>query len=265
MDGDGEALHQNWRKPMSDRSGIEWTDATWNPVTGCTKVSPGCAHCYAERITLRFRRGPEFLPGKAEIKVHPDRLDQPIRWRRPRRVFVCSMSDLFHDEVPIDYIDQVLCVMRQATHHTFQVLTKRPGRLLSYTLSPAFTWPPHIWVGTSVENQYWVAMRLPYLLTVPAAFRFVSVEPLLKAVDLRPYLHGLDWVIVGGESGPRARPMDPKWVRDIRDACLDAGVAFFFKQWGGPTPKAGGRDLDGRTWDEMPSGQTTRARGKDVL
>ena len=237
---------------MSDRSRIEWTDATWNPVTGCIKVSPGCAHCYAEANTLRFRRGGPFLPGKATIKVHPDRLDEPGRWQRPRRVFVCSMSDLFHEEVPLTFIDEVFARMREYDHHTYQVLTKRPARMLEYS-KRAGSWPPHVWAGVSVENQIWADRRMPHLMHVPSAVRFVSVEPLLKEVNLRPWLdYFLQWVIVGGESGPRARPMNPEWVRRIRDDCLAAGVPFFFKQWGGRTPKAGGRELDGRMWDELP-------------
>ena len=247
---------------MGDKSKIEWTDATWSPVTGCTKVSPGCAHCYAEAVTLRFKTGGPYLPGKATIKMHPDRLAVPIRWKRPRRVFVCSMSDLFHEEVPDAFIERVFDVMRVAPQHTFQVLTKRPERMANWRylewsrqqlgFSGDHAMPPNVWLGTSVENQHWADLRVPELLSVEASVRFLSVEPLLKAVDLRPFLAGLQWVIVGGESGPRARPILADWVRRIRDDCVDAGVPFFFKQWGGKTSKAGGREIDGRTWSEMP-------------
>ena len=228
---------------MAVKSEIEWTDATWNPVTGCTKISPGCAHCYAETITLRFRRGGPFLPGKTTIQLHPDRLNLPLTWKSPKRIFVNSMSDLFHDEVPIDFIRQVFDVTARADRHTFQVLTKRHERL--GTLSGQLDWPDNVWLGVSVENQYWAERRIPELNKVPAKVRFLSVQPLLKQVTLAAYLEGIDWVIVGGESGPRARPIETEWVQDIRDECLAAGVVFFFKQWGGRTSKSGGRVLDG--------------------
>ena len=235
---------------MADKSRIEWTDATWNPVTGCTKVSPGCAHCYAEAVTLRFKRGGPFLPGKTTIRLHDDRLADPGRWRRPRRVFVNSMSDLFHEQVPFGFVDEVFDRMVQHDRHVYQVLTKRAARMVEY--SRRRPWPGHVWAGVSVENQIWADRRIPLLTAVPAFVRFLSVEPLLKAVDLQPYLDGVQWVIVGGESGPRARPMAAEWARSVRDDCLAAGVPFFFKQWGGRTPRAGGRELDGRTWDQMP-------------
>lgn len=237
---------------MALRSAIEWTDATWNPVTGCTKVSPGCAHCYAETITLRFKRGGPFLPGKTTIRLHSDRLRLPLTWKAPRHIFVNSMSDLFHEEVPDWFIQQVFTVMEQANKHTFQILTKRHDRL--QVLSRQLEWPTNVWMGVSVENQYWADRRIPSLMQVPATVRFLSVEPLLKPVDLRGYLKALQWVIVGGESGPRARPIDPAWVRKIRDDCADADVPFFFKQWGGHTSKSGGRTLDGRIWDHTPAG-----------
>ena len=236
---------------LAEKSGIEWTDATWNPVTGCTKVSPGCAHCYAEAITLRFRRGGPFLPGKTTIKLHPDRLNLPLSWKCPRRIFVNSMSDLFHEEVPLEFIRQVFEVMSRASRHTFQILTKRHERLQE--VANKLDWAPNVWIGVSVENQYWADRRIPPLLTIPAAVRFLSVEPLLKPVNLGAYLDGIHWVVVGGESGPRARPVQQEWVQAIRDECLAASVPFFFKQWGGRTSKVGGRELDGRTWDEMPS------------
>lgn len=240
---------------MGDKTAIEWTDATWNPVSGCTKVSPGCAHCYAERITLRFKRGGPFLPGKTTINVHPERLKLPLSWRSPRRVFVNSMSDLFHEEVPLTFIQDVFCVMEQAKHHIFQILTKRHERLAH--LAPELPWPSNVWMGVSVENQVWADRRIPCLKTVPASVRFLSCEPLLRPLDLRCHLKGIDWVIVGGESGAKARKMDPDWVRNLRDQCSAASVPFFFKQWGGRNSKAGGRLLDGRTWDEMPTIQKT--------
>lgn len=235
---------------MAAKSAIEWTNATWNPVTGCTKVSPGCAHCYAEAITLRFGRGGPFLPGKTTIQLHPDRLQLPLSWKSHRLIFVNSMSDLFHENIPLAFIQRVFAVMEEANWHTFQILTKRHQRLTK--LAPELVWPSNVWIGVSVENQYWADRRIPALLWVPAAVRFLSVEPLLKPVDLRPYLNGVHWVIVGGESGPKARPMNEDWVLTIRDDCVRAGVPFFFKQWGGRTSKAGGRVLDGSTWDKMP-------------
>ena len=238
---------------MSDNSAIEWTDATWNPVTGCTKISPGCAYCYAEGITLRFKRGGPFLPGKTTIRLHHDRLDAPGKWRSRRRVFVNSMSDLFHEEVPFDFVREVFDRMAEYDQHIYQVLTKRPERMLEYVdWGGGPDWPDHVWAGVSVENQYWADRRIPLLADTPANVRFLSVEPLLKAVDLRSHLAGIQWVIVGGESGHKSRPMDAEWATRIRDDCLSAGVPFFFKQWGGRTSKANGRTLEGRTWDQMP-------------
>jgi protein gp37 len=234
---------------MSDQSGIEWTDATWNPVTGCTKVSPGCKNCYAERLAARLcaMGNPRYRNGFA-VTLHPDQLTLPLRWRRPKRVFVNSMSDLFHEAVPDEYIRRVFDVMSQAVWHTFQILTKRSDRLA--VLAPDLPWPPNVWQGVSVENAQYTS-RIADLQTVPAAVRFLSVEPLLGAIPQLP-LDGIHWVIVGGESGGGRRPMEAAWARDIRDQCAHAGVAFFFKQWGGRTPKAGGRLLDDRTWDETP-------------
>ena len=238
---------------MPDKSAIEWTDATWNPVTGCTKISPGCAYCYAEGITLRFKRGGPYLPGKTTIKLHYDRLDAPAKWRTPRRVFVNSMSDLFHDEVPFDFVDKVFLRMAKYDQHTYQILTKRPERMLKYfQWRKNLHWPDHIWAGVSVENQYWADRRIPLLTRIPVKVRFLSVEPLLKAIELRSYLKQIQWVIVGGESGTRPRPMNAEWATRIRDDCLEAGVPFFFKQWGGRRNKERGRELDGRTWEEMP-------------
>jgi protein gp37 len=296
---------------VPDRTAIEWTEATWNPVTGCTKVSTGCKFCYAERITERW--GQRFT----EIKLHQDRLMQPLQWRKPRRIFVNSMSDLFHEEIPLHFLAEIFNVMACATlecgkrhhheeecwtgpPHIFQILTKRPGRMLqiirqelpnhvgefwpgdsAISLALEYKWPlPNVWLGVSVENQEQADKRIPVLLQTPAAVRFLSVEPLLGPVDLSRINVGsvsagtvkdyLDWVIVGGESGgpwQRAlvdrggdiahlrispRPEALEWVRSLRDQCVAAGVPFFFKQWGGPSPSSGGRMLDGRTWDEYP-------------
>lgn len=236
----------------ADRSAIEWTEATWNPVTGCSKVSPGCAHCYAETLSLRFRWSERpWTPANAEenVVLHPERLDQPLRWRRPRTVFVNSMSDLFHELVPLDFIQQVFEVMVEAERHVFQVLTKRHERLAE--LADELPWPENVWIGVSIENRRWVE-RADYLRRVPAAVRFISAEPLLGPLDDLD-LDGIDWLIAGGESGHRHRPVKAEWVRDLRDLCQAEDVAFFLKQWGGRTPKAGGRLLDGVEWSEMPA------------
>ena len=234
---------------MADQSAIEWTDATWNPVTGCSKVSPGCAHCYAERFAERWRGipGHHYEQG-FDLRLWPERLAIPLRWHRPRRIFVNSMSDLFHEAVPESFIRRVFTTMEQADWHIFQVLTKRSDRLAS--LAPRLPWPDHVWAGVSVENRRWVG-RADDLRRVPASVRFISAEPLLGPLDDLD-LTGIHWVITGGESGPRHRPPDPDWVRALRDRCVQADVAYFHKQWGGRTPKAGGRLLDGRTWDELP-------------
>lgn len=282
---------------------IEWTEETWNPTTGCDRVSPGCDNCYALTLAARLKAmgqakyqndgdprtsGPGF-----GLTMHPDTLTTPLRWHMSRRVFVNSMSDLFHDKVTDEFIARVFAVMALAPQHTFQVLTKRHGRMRSLLTSREFirlyartrdelarehrlshvltrvtaTWPlPNAWLGVSVEDQRWADIRIPALLETPAAVWFLSCEPLLGPIDLTLVgwdgatgltvldhpPNGIDWVIVGGESGPGARPMHPDWVRSLRDQCNDAGVPFFFKQWGGRTPKAGGRILDGRTWDEYP-------------
>lgn len=294
-------------------TGISWTEDTWNPTTGCTKVSPGCAHCYAERVDHRYDHDKvgklewalSAARGGRMVTLHPDRLDKPLRWKRGRKIFVNSMSDLFHEDVPERFIAQVFATMAKAKHHTFQVLTKRPERALELMADPEFVegvacyapevmdgtlmpWPlSNVWMGVSVENQRWTS-RLDVLAQIPAAVRFVSVEPLLGPVDLRPWLrcvecedgpHGehqeqshegvLDWVIVGGESGGPDRrqlvqhptmgyagwapkPWGEEWVRGLKNQCVDAGVAFFFKQWGGATPKSGGELLDGREWKQFP-------------
>ena len=236
---------------MATNSHIEWTEATWNPVTGCDKVSPGCAHCYAERMAKRLKAmgQPNYARG-FELTLQPQMLDLPLRWKRSKRIFVNSMSDMFHDDVPLPFIQQAFDVMRRAHWHQYQVLTKRSERLLE--LSAALQWQPHIWMGVSVENARFVH-RIDHLRATHAHVKFLSLEPLLgplQKLDLR----NIDWVIVGGESGPRARPMNPSWVSDIRDQCRDSGVAFFFKQWGGVFKSRTGRELEGRTWDQMPDG-----------
>lgn len=306
---------------MSDKSKIEWTDATWNPIRGCSKVSEGCRNCYAERVAARFAGEGMPYEGLAEMTQHgprwtgairlvPEVLDKPLRWKKTRRIFVNSMSDLFHPDVPLDFLDRIFAVMSLASHHTFMILTKRPERMreyITYRAAKNFShlkhvvWPlPNVWLGVSVENQKAADERISLLLQTPAAVRFLSCEPLLGPVDLSKWLpwdlfrrnmdmyepnpnyRGIDWIIVGGESGPNARPMHPDWVRSIRDQCVAAEVPFFFKQWGewaqihelrcnepgikgklwynfDPDTsvcrigkKAAGRELDGRTWDEMP-------------
>jgi protein gp37 len=264
---------------VSDRTRIEWTSATWNPTTGCDRVSSGCDHCYALTLAKRLkaagnpryqvdgdtgRSGPGF-----GLTLHYDKIEQPLRWRRPRFVFVDSMSDLFHTEVPVEFINQVFNVMSRASQHRFQILTKRPGRMASVLRRVCPDPLPNVWLGTSVENQTWAGVRIPKLLETPAAVRFLSCEPLLGPLDIATWLltrvdvgvevssinelRRIDWVIVGGESGPHHRPMHPEWARSVRDQCEAAAVPFFFKQWGGRTPKAGGRLLDGQYWNGMPN------------
>ena len=235
---------------MSVGSHIEWTDATWNPVTGCSKVSQGCKHCYAETMTRRLQAigTPKYRAGFKRVVEHPSALEDPLGWRRPRRVFVNSMSDLFHRDVSADFIGKVFRVMERARHHQFQVLTKRPQR--AARMSPLLPWPANVWMGTSVENVL-TMRRIDQLRGVGARVKFLSLEPLLGPLpDLD--LFCVDWVIVGGESGPHARPMRADWVRDIRDQCQRERVPFFFKQWGGTRRVHAGRELDGRTWNEMP-------------
>jgi protein gp37 len=243
---------------MAQGSAIEWTEATWNPVTGCTKISAGCKNCYAERMAERLQAMgvPQYTNG-FNLTLQPRALDLPLRWKKPRTIFVNSMSDLFHRDVPLPFIRQVFDVMNACPQHTFQVLTKRPEIAAHY--APQLHWGTNIWMGTSVENML-VLHRVESLRTIPAAVRFLSIEPLIGPLP-RLDLHGMDWVIVGGESGPGARPMRPEWVESIRDQCVDANVAFFFKQWGGVNKKKTGRELDGRTWDEMPSAKSP-TRGK---
>jgi protein gp37 len=235
---------------MGLQSSIEWTEATWNPLTGCTKVSPGCKNCYAERMALRLQRmeQPNYANGFA-LTLHRGSLDLPLRWRRPMTVFVNSMSDLFHDDVPDEFIADVFDVMRRASHHRFQVLTKRSARLAE--ISPRLVWPPNVWMGVSVENSDYL-FRVDDLRRIGARVKFLSCEPLLGPLtDLD--LGGIDWVIAGGESGPHARPMHPDWARGVRDVCLRDGVPFYFKQWGGTNKKKAGRTLDGVIWSDMPA------------
>lgn len=263
---------------MGDQSKIEWCDATWNPVTGCTKVSVGCTHCYAERLVGRFDALHGFVPFTT-VECHPDRLEQPLHWRKPRRIFVVSMGDLFHEAVQESFIAEVFSVMLRAPQHTYQILTKRPERMLRSSLEflsvvGASKLPLRWCFGVSVENQATADARIPLLLRTPAAVRFVSYEPALSGLDLDLYLWyfkpitlrtpRLNWVIAGGESGPKARPSNPDWFRSVRDQCQAAGVPFLFKQWGtwcqGPGDgmmragkKAAGRLLDGREWNEFPA------------
>lgn len=234
---------------MAKDSGIEWTESTWNPVTGCTKVSAGCKYCYAERMALRLQAigQPNYRDG-FKLRLQPHMLELPLRWKKPQTVFVNSMSDLFHIEVPLDYIKRVFEVMARAYWHRFQVLTKRSERLAE--VSCHLDWTSNIWMGVSVESDAHLS-RIDDLRRANAAVKFLSLEPLLGPLpDLD--LSGIDWVIVGGESGPKARPMDPQWALDLRDQCLHGGVPFFFKQWGGRNKKSAGRVLDGRSWDDMP-------------
>jgi protein gp37 len=234
---------------MASNSGIEWTDATWNPVTGCSKISPGCKHCYAERMARRLQAmGQSNYSNGFDLTLQPQMLELPLFWRKPRRIFVNSMSDLFHDDVPAHYIQSVFDVMRRAHWHQYQVLTKRSERVAS--LDPLLEWHPSIWMGVSVETGRYVG-RIDDLRSTRAHVKFLSLEPLLGPLPNLD-LSGIDWVIVGGESGPHARPMAAEWVRDIRDQCKATGVAFFFKQWGGTFKARTGRNLDDRTWDEMP-------------
>ena len=232
------------------QSTIEWTESTWNPVTGCDDASPGCENCYARRMARRLEAmGAYNYRNGFQVTLQPQMLDRPLKWRRPQRIFVNSMSDLFHVDVPRDYVRKVFDVMAAAHWHQFQVLTKRSGRLLK--LSKELPWPVNVWMGVSVENADYLR-RIDHLRGTGAHVKFLSLEPLLGPLpDLD--LRNIDWVIVGGESGPGARPMDPGWVREIRDQCIHAGVSFFFKQWGGVFKKHAGRKLDERTWDEYPA------------
>jgi protein gp37 len=238
---------------MATQTAIEWTDATWNPVSGCTKISPGCDHCYAERIAERFRGTPNHpFSNGFDLTLRPHKLDEPLSWRRPRRVFVNSMSDLFHKEIPREFLDKVFDTMERADWHVFQVLTKRSSLLRRY-INERYadkSCPAHIWLGVSIEDRRSL-VRLKHLASARISIRFVSFEPLLEDLgDLD--LTGVHWAIVGGESGPGARPIDREWVRSIRDQCRASNVAFFFKQWGGIRAKSGGNRLDGKQWLQYP-------------
>ncbi len=244
---------------MGTSSSIEWTQMTWNPVRGCTRVSEGCRNCYAERLATRFAGSGQAYEGLSvmtpagprwtnTVRLVEDVLEQPLRWRQPRLIFVNSMSDLFHPDVTFEFIERVFDVIQRCPQHTFQMLTKRSERLRQ--LAPLLNWPANAWMGVSVEDAR-VTHRIEDLQTVPAAIRFLSVEPLIGPIDNLP-LNGIDWVIVGGESGPGARPIEHGWVESILQQCQEAEVAFFFKQWGGPRKHRTGRELLGRVYDEMP-------------
>lgn len=236
----------------SAKTAIEWTDKTWNPTTGCNKISLGCKHCYAEVIAHRFTNN---FPNGFMLTLHPERLDQPQSWRTPSRIFVNSMSDLFHEDVPLEFISQVFRSIEKAPWHVYQILTKRHERLLE--ISDQLSWPSNVWMGVSIESQQYVN-RLDVLRKTPAKVKFLSCEPLLGPLQLD--LEGIDWVIVGGESGIGFRPIEPEWVREILHQSQQQDVAFFFKQWGGRTPKAGGRELDEEIWNEMPTAWDSHVR-----
>lgn len=251
---------------MAQGSGIEWTESTWNPVTGCTKISPGCKHCYAERMAERLQTmGQQNYRNGFSLTLQPHMLELPLRWKKPQTIFVNSMSDLFHKDVPLTYIERVFDVMRRAHWHRFQVLTKRSERLSE--LNPKLKWTPNIWMGVSVESDNY-RPRIDDLRSTSSLVKFLSLEPLLGPLP-NLNLTGIDWVIVGGESGPKARAMDPAWAKDLRDQCRRAKVPFFFKQWGGKNKKQAGRVLEGRTWNQMPSAavqaSTVRGRGQIEL
>jgi protein gp37 len=234
---------------MGTKSSIEWTEATWNPSTGCDALSPGCDNCYAERLSARLKAmGQKKYANGFKLTLHPGTLDLPLRWKEPQMIFVNSMSDLFHQSVPFEYIQRVFATMREASWHQFQILTKRSGRLLAY--SDEIDWPPNVWMGVSVESQPY-ARRIDHLRKTGARIKFLSLEPLLGPLEDLD-LAGIDWVIVGGESGPGARPMEARWVTSIRNQCDQMNVPFFFKQWGGVQKKRTDRTLDGRTHDALP-------------
>jgi len=234
---------------MAANSSIEWTESTWNPITGCMKVSPGCKNCYAERMALRLQamKQPNYADG-FKLAIHRQALELPLQWKKPQTIFVNSMSDLFHKDVPLSFIVEIFEVMKKASWHNFQILTKRSDRL--FEINPMLEWPDNVWMGVSVENSNY-SYRINHLRLTDASVKFLSLEPLLGPLP-KIDLSGIDWVIVGGESGPGARPIDKEWVTDIRDQCQQVGVPFFFKQWGGVKKKKAGRLLDGRTWDEVP-------------
>ncbi len=235
---------------MALSTSIEWTDSTWNPVTGCTKISSGCNHCYAERMALRLQAmgNPSYVNG-FNVTLHEDMLSLPLKWKKPQTIFVNSMSDLFHEDIPIEFIQRVFDIMSQADWHRYQILTKRPERMLE--LSPQLPWESNIWMGVTVEADNYT-YRIEHLKNTNAKVKFLSLEPLLSPISNLP-LEGIDWVIVGGESGPNARSIKKDWVIDIRNQCQNSKVPFFFKQWGGVNKKKAGRELEGRIWSETPS------------
>ncbi len=246
---------------MALNSKIEWTEATWNPATGCTKISDGCLNCYAERLAHRLKAmGNRRYVNEFKVTLHDDLVDLPLKWREPKFVFVNSMSDLFHEQIPLEFIQRVFRTMGKADRHVFQILTKRSHRLLK--ISHRISWPPNVWMGITVESQKYIH-RISDLQCVPAKMKFLSIEPLLSAIPALP-LDGIDWVIVGGESGPRYRPVHREWIRNLRDQCVNKGVPFFFKQWGGMRKKVSGRLLDGKTWSEMPEAKDIRAEQRLV-
>jgi len=236
---------------MAEKSGIEWTDASWNPTTGCTKISAGCLNCYAEKLSLRLKRmGSKKYANGFDLTLHHNALRLPFKWKKSKRIFVNSMSDLFHKDVPFDFVDEVWNVMMEADWHTYQILTKRPERMAEHIDSRKILNPPHIWLGTSVENA-WVKTRIKILQGIPNCVRFISFEPLIGEVGNLD-LSGIKWVIVGGESGEGHRPIEEDWVLEIMKQCREHKTAFFFKQWGGQTPKSGGNSLQGKTYQEFP-------------
>ncbi|HPN94703.1 MAG TPA: phage Gp37/Gp68 family protein [bacterium] len=234
---------------MASKTSIEWTEYTWNPVTGCSKISPGCRNCYAERMAKRLQAmgQPNYADG-FKVRLHEHVLNAPLEWNRPSVVFVNSMSDMFHEDVPVEFIQKAIDVMRRTPRHQYQILTKRAERLED--ISPSLQWPDNVWMGVSVENNDYT-YRIDHLRKTKARVKFLSIEPLLGSIPELD-LSGIDWVIVGGESGPGARPMKREWVVEIRNQCVGADVPFFFKQWGGANKKKAGRKLEGRTWDQMP-------------
>ena len=251
---------------MAQKTGIEWTDATWNPVTGCTKISAGCDNCYAERFAERFR-GVKDHPFEAgfDLTLRPARLEQPLKWQKPMMIFVNSMSDLFHKKIPFDYVEKVFATMEQAHWHTFQVLTKRSSRMRDFVKTRYVDRkvPENIWLGTSVEDGS-KKSRIQHVRDTNATVRFLSIEPLIGPMG-KIDLSGIHWVIVGGESGPRARPIDPDWVREVRDQCVKEEVPFFFKQWGGFSPKSNGRKLDKRKWDQYPRTENLKNKNQSLI
>ncbi len=240
---------------MAENSKIEWTESTWNPVTGCAKISDGCLNCYAEKLALRLKEmGQKKYVNGFNVMLHPETINEPLKWKKPRMVFVCSMSDLFHKDIPDEFILKVFETMNKATHHIFQVLTKRPQRL--FEMKNDIDWSENIWIGTTVESEKYI-YRIKYIEEIPARVKFLSLEPLLGPIH-NLNLNGINWVIVGGESGFASRPVKKEWIIDIKDMCKEKNIPFFFKQWGGVNRKKAGKELDGKIFTEMPAKSTTR-------